>query len=149
MVKYQEKFCRPLVATIVVSENGAILVGCRIDGRPTYPGGEQNFGETPREGAIRELFEEVGMRPLGTRTLKRLHREPFVFRLNDEVRQAHIFWGVRRFFYPDTPILRETCKHRWWAFLDFDDIVKLEDENLLPFPVITQSVLKAVYHNKY
>lgn len=45
------------------NENGELLIGKRLDsGLFTLPGGHLNPGETPRQAAIRELYEETGLK---------------------------------------------------------------------------------------
>lgn len=51
------------VATIAVINGGSILMGKRRDNEKwTNPGGHMDPGETPIEGAKRELFEETGIK---------------------------------------------------------------------------------------
>lgn len=48
----------------VTDGKGAILLGRRNDNQKwTMPGGHLEEGETPKEGAVRELFEETGLKP--------------------------------------------------------------------------------------
>ena len=50
------------VASVAVMSQGKILMGKRRDsGKWTIPGGHLEEGETPHEGAARELWEEAGL----------------------------------------------------------------------------------------
>jgi 8-oxo-dGTP pyrophosphatase MutT (NUDIX family) len=51
------------LASVAVICNGQLLMGLRRDNRKwTLPGGHLNAGERPYDGAIRELWEEAGIR---------------------------------------------------------------------------------------
>lgn len=53
----------PQVASVALIDGDRLLMGKRNDNqRWTLPGGHLNPGETPCEGAARELFEEAGVR---------------------------------------------------------------------------------------
>ncbi len=54
----------PKIVTVgLVNRSGELLCGLRRDnGLWTNPGGHMDPGETPREGAAREVFEETGLR---------------------------------------------------------------------------------------
>jgi 8-oxo-dGTP diphosphatase len=60
-----------LACTFLVDRNGALLLQLRDDKAPNYPdvwglpGGAIEDGETPVEAAVRELWEETGLRPGG------------------------------------------------------------------------------------
>ena len=53
--------------TLMVVRGGKVLLGKRgqdcetAKGQYAYPGGRMDYGETPEQGAVRELFEETGM----------------------------------------------------------------------------------------
>lgn len=52
------------VASVAVMHGGKILMGKRTDDLSwTLPGGHMDKGETPEAGALRELFEEAGVKP--------------------------------------------------------------------------------------
>jgi 8-oxo-dGTP pyrophosphatase MutT (NUDIX family) len=54
------------IALIFAFRDGMLLLGKRNDnGKWTLPGGHLEDGEDPKEGAIRELFEETGLKPKG------------------------------------------------------------------------------------
>jgi 8-oxo-dGTP diphosphatase len=62
-----DRFVTRIAAYALVVEEGRILL-CRIApgywsgvGQWTLPGGGLDFGETPRDGALRELTEETGL----------------------------------------------------------------------------------------
>jgi 8-oxo-dGTP diphosphatase len=54
--------------TIIIHRQGRVLLGERGDSCETaknlyaYPGGRMDYGETPEDGILRELFEETGLR---------------------------------------------------------------------------------------
>jgi 8-oxo-dGTP diphosphatase len=54
--------------TIIVHRHGRVLLGERGESCETaknlyaYPGGRMDYGETPEDGILRELFEETGLR---------------------------------------------------------------------------------------
>jgi len=57
---------RPCVGLMLVNDCGAVFVGNRIDTPGDHwqmPQGGVDEGETPREAALRELGEEVGLAP--------------------------------------------------------------------------------------
>lgn len=63
------------VASIAVCDGDSILMGKRRDnGRWTLPGGHLDKGEEKDEGAVRELFEEAGIK-VGAKDLKYLGTE--------------------------------------------------------------------------
>lgn len=63
------------VASIAVCDGDSILMGKRRDsGRYTLPGGHLDKGEEKQEGAVRELFEESGIK-VGPNDLKYLGSE--------------------------------------------------------------------------
>ena len=68
MKKFFEGFFKqaaklPGVACVAVIKDGRILMGPRRDSSKwTNPGGHLNEGEKPRDGAVRELFEEAGIK---------------------------------------------------------------------------------------
>jgi 8-oxo-dGTP diphosphatase len=56
-----------IVAIAVVEHDGSFLVGERPAGKPLagfaeFPGGRVDDGETPEDAAIRECYEETGVR---------------------------------------------------------------------------------------
>lgn len=58
---------RNTIGIAVVEEHGRYLVGTRGEGGPLagyaeFPGGKCNEGETPAGAALRECFEETGLR---------------------------------------------------------------------------------------
>ncbi|GGK23740.1 hypothetical protein GCM10008955_16680 [Deinococcus malanensis] len=61
----------PLLAveTVVLREGRILLIRRTDTGRWALPGGMAEVGETPAEGAERELFEETGLRGIATRLL--------------------------------------------------------------------------------
>ena len=60
-----------IACTFLVDRNGSLLLQLRDDKAPYYPnvwglpGGAIEAGETPVEGAVRELWEETRLRPDG------------------------------------------------------------------------------------
>lgn len=57
-----EKQAAKQVATVAVLHDGHVLMGKRRDNNKwTTPGGHMNEGETPIDGAVRELKEETGI----------------------------------------------------------------------------------------
>ena len=57
-----DAFYRISVKALVLNESGKFLLAQEDDGKWELPGGGLDFGETPQEGLIREIFEESGLR---------------------------------------------------------------------------------------
>ncbi len=53
---------RPACAVVVENEKGEVLLGHNKKGYWSFPGGKGEPGETPEQAAMRELFEETGIR---------------------------------------------------------------------------------------
>jgi 8-oxo-dGTP diphosphatase len=53
----------PSACAVVVDDGGRILLGCRADtGTWSLPGGAIDPGEQPADAAVREVYEETGVR---------------------------------------------------------------------------------------
>jgi 8-oxo-dGTP diphosphatase len=68
---------RPAVAVAVVTSRLGVLASRRRDGVPwTLPGGKLEPGECPEDTAVRETFEETGLRVRATGVIgSRVHPE--------------------------------------------------------------------------
>lgn len=63
----------PLVVLAVVTSDRGVLLARRRDGRPpwTFPGGQAEPGESPKDTAFREVREETGLEVRPGRSLGR------------------------------------------------------------------------------
>ncbi|MEU4559890.1 NUDIX domain-containing protein [Actinoplanes sp. NPDC023936] len=83
-----------VACTFLIDRDGALLLQLRDDKAPYYPdvwglpGGEIEPGETPEQGAARELAEESGLAADGP--LRLFARQD----LPEQQREKHYFWGV-------------------------------------------------------
>ena len=83
-----------IACTFLVDRDGALLLQLRDDKAPYFPnvwglpGGTIEAGETPAEGAARELWEEARLRPDGP--LRLFARQE----LPDQGRVKHYFYGT-------------------------------------------------------
>ncbi len=68
----------PRVQTIVVRDNRVLMVMHRQDGREWWclPGGSQERGETPEQGALRELREECNVNGVAVRQTSHVRYAP-------------------------------------------------------------------------
>jgi 8-oxo-dGTP diphosphatase len=82
-----------IACTFLVDASGALLLQLRDDKAPYFPnvwglpGGTIEDGETPEEGAARELHEESGLRAVGP--LRLFARQE----LPEQGRVKFYFWG--------------------------------------------------------
>jgi 8-oxo-dGTP pyrophosphatase MutT (NUDIX family)/predicted RNA binding protein YcfA (HicA-like mRNA interferase family) len=75
---------------VIVLKDGEVLTGCRTDNRLIGgPGGHIEAGENPKQAAIRETFEEFGIRPTTLKYLGQLdgleakYGKPHIFLCTD------------------------------------------------------------------
>jgi 8-oxo-dGTP diphosphatase len=61
----------PEVAVAIVTSHLGVLVGKRNDGKPswTFPGGKIEPGESLEDAAVRETYEETGLRVRAVRVI--------------------------------------------------------------------------------
>ena len=78
-------------ATITIKENKVLLVRSKYNGKEffLFPGGGLEFGETIEEGAIRETFEETGIR---VKIKKLIHINEYIYKNDWANRSITLFF---------------------------------------------------------
>ena len=89
-------------ATVVVSRAGRVLLVRDVDPKFSMPGGGIEPGESPADAAVRELFEETGLRATRTEGL-------FVFETG--IHRHHVFLVEAE---GDVKMGHEISEFRWW-----------------------------------
>ncbi len=119
-----------VAAGVLADDAGRVLIAQRPDGVDQagwweFPGGKLHAGETPHEGLVRELNEELGIAVQSTVELL-----TYKYEYPDRVVRLHV-WCVTK--YAGRPTGREGQPLRWIAIPD------LMDEGLLPAdePIVT------------
>ncbi|MHA1469005.1 MAG: nucleotide triphosphate diphosphatase NUDT15 [Candidatus Asgardarchaeia archaeon] len=107
--------------TAMIVRDGKVLLGERNNtetakGLWAFPGGRMDYGETPKSGLAREVFEETGL-VVDFSRLKflRYANEPFIEEKKHYVSLVFLVWGLH-----GEPEIKEPdkCKEWKWFFLD-------------------------------
>lgn len=136
MVKKQlDDLYRPCVGVVLVNNEGKVFVGCRAGVRDNawqMPQGGVDPGEDQEMAALRELYEETGVRDV--EIIDRI-MDPVKYDLPRNMRTS--FWGGRyigqsqcwflmRFKGHDDDIDLKVANQEFvsWKWVDFPDVIK-------------------------
>jgi 8-oxo-dGTP pyrophosphatase MutT (NUDIX family) len=140
-------------ARVVLVANGLVLLQqgfdpAKQDAKPWWitPGGGLNAGESVEDGAVREVFEETGLRLSATQLGPVIATRVAYFEFEQrQFRQSESFFAVHvEAFTPqhhgwDEVEQRALLAHRWWSV----DELRTTDETFYPkaLPDLVQAVL--------
>lgn len=116
-LKHAKDF-RKEVSTVAVMKDGKMLMGKRRDNNKwTAPGGHLEAGETPLEGAVRELYEESGIKadPKDLKFLKTIKNEDNGYIVHGYKLELDEHPGTTMTNDPDNEVYR-------WHFKDTESI---------------------------
>jgi putative (di)nucleoside polyphosphate hydrolase len=132
---------RACVGVMLANRDGAVFVGRRADRSPSsesdghwwqMPQGGIDKGETAEDAALRELYEETGVRSARTLARSRLaHRYDLPVDLagrawKGRYRGQEQIWFLLRFEGPDSEIVLDPpgCKQEFdrWRWADVDEL---------------------------
>jgi len=92
---------RPCVGLCLFNQNGQVFVGERLDQRGAWqlPQGGIDEGEAIERAALRELYEETGIK---TATIIRIHTPPLRYDIPDDflkrIEWGHIYKGQEQYW---------------------------------------------------
>lgn len=141
------KAFRKEVSTVAVMKDGKMLMGTRRDNNKwTAPGGHLEAGETPLEGAVRELFEESGIKadPKDLEFLKTIKNPDNGYIVHGYLLELDKHPGTTMKNDPDNEVYR-------WHFMNTEDIpdkelhVPRSSGNVL-LPLLEKKASKDILH---
>ena len=141
---------RPLVGVgVLVTKDAKILMGKRKnahgDGTWAPPGGHLEYGETPEEGARREVQEETGLIVATMRWLT------FTNDIFTEAKKQYITLYFVAEYISGTPQILEPEKCTaldWFSFDELPSPLFLSFQNFLNQKIITSFSYPAIIHNQ-
>ena len=142
MIDLSEYTYRPAVGVMLINEARKVWVGQRLDSSLEawqMPQGGLDPGETPREGALRELQEETGIDPSLVEIVSET-KEELTYDLPDDLigkiwkekwRGQRQTWFLARFLGTDADVHIDTPdpEFRAWKWAEPDDLPAL----IVPF----------------
>jgi putative (di)nucleoside polyphosphate hydrolase len=127
---------RPCVGVVLLNRDGLIFAGQRVDNPADawqMPQGGIDAGESPKDAALRELGEEVGLEPGRVEVLREsavwlpydLPRSLVPRLWKGRFRGQTQRWFAMRFLGPDEAINIRTAEpeFRAWAWMRHDDLI--------------------------
>ena len=109
--------------TALILRDGKILLGKRkntetADGKWAFPGGRMDYGEDPKEGAMREVFEETGIKANPFQTNYLTYKNEFF----PEEKKHYVSLVFLVLDSEGEPELREPDKCDGWKWFDPFDL---------------------------